>query len=127
MTGTAQRIQTPVSRLPEWFPSSVEDRRVRFLAWLTVVMNIVIVALVGALAGSGLGGVLAWLMASGRAKTRQSRWVAAARQQLAASTNANRTKILKLTAELDKERESLSERVTAAGISGAGRRRRRAN
>jgi hypothetical protein len=78
-------------------------------------MNILIVALVGAFAGAVVGGMLAWNLANHRAKLRQGRWVAAARQQLAAGNNASRAKITKLAAELEKERESVQDRILAAG------------
>jgi hypothetical protein len=78
-------------------------------------MNTQILALIGSLVGALSGGILAWLVCSQRAKVRQARWVAAARQQLAAGNNANRAKIVRLTADLEKERESVQERINAAG------------
>jgi multidrug resistance efflux pump len=92
----------------------LETSKLRFLK-AEIVMNIVIVALVGAFAGVVTGGMLAWGLASQRAKTRQARWVAAARQQLAASSTASRTRIQNLTTELDKERKAVDERLAGAG------------
>lgn len=64
-------------------------------------------------AGLLLGAVIAWRVVKVQAKQQHARLVAAAREQLAASTNNMRATNARLQAELERERVSAQQRVAA--------------
>ncbi|GAB4554863.1 MAG: hypothetical protein IV105_05230 [Rhizobacter sp.] len=70
-------------------------------------------ALLAALLGAVLGGTLTWRVVGVRAKARHARLVAAAREQLTASTQNLRAVNARLQAELEKERTAAQQRQMA--------------
>jgi len=70
-------------------------------------------ALLAALLGAVLGGVVAWRVVGVRAKARHARLVAAAREQVVASTQNLRAVNARLQAELEKERTASQQRQMA--------------
>jgi small-conductance mechanosensitive channel len=74
---------------------------------------LVATALVAGLLGLALGGAVAWRVLGARAKARHTRLVAAAREQVAASTQNMRAVNARLQAELEKERTASQQRQAA--------------
>ena len=70
-------------------------------------------ALLAGLLGAVLGAGVAWRVVGVRAKARHARLVAAAREQVAASTQNLRAVNARLQAELEKERTSSQQRQMA--------------
>ena len=70
-------------------------------------------ALLAVLLGAVLGTAVAWRMIGARAKMRHARLVAAAREQVAASTQNMRAVNARLQAELEKERIASQQRQMA--------------
>jgi hypothetical protein len=70
-------------------------------------------ALLAGLLGAVLGGGLAWRVLSARAAARHTRLVAAAREQVVASTQNMRAVNARLQAELEKERTASQQRQVA--------------
>jgi hypothetical protein len=70
-------------------------------------------ALVAGLAGAVVGAAVAWRVIGSRAAARHTRLVAAAREQVAASTQNLRAVNARLQAELEKEKMSSRERQAA--------------
>ncbi|HEY0821697.1 MAG TPA: hypothetical protein VGD46_23180 [Rhizobacter sp.] len=68
---------------------------------------------IAGLAGAGVGAVAAWRVIGVRAAARHTRLVAAAREQVAASTQNLRAVNARLQAELEKEKLSARERQAA--------------
>ncbi|MBC7955979.1 MAG: hypothetical protein H7Y33_08940 [Cytophagales bacterium] len=73
-------------------------------------LNSIATALIAALFGGVLGGALAWRVIGGRAMARHTRLVAAAREQVAASTQNLRAVNARLQADLEKERTASQQR-----------------
>jgi len=69
--------------------------------------------LAAGLIGALLGAAAAWVVLNGRAKARQASLVAAAREQVVASTQNLRAANARLQAELEKERTSSQQRQAA--------------
>lgn len=69
-------------------------------------MSIVATVLAAGFAGACLGGGVVWQLVRSRAATRYARVVAAAREQVAASTQNLRAANARLQAELEKEKAS---------------------
>jgi hypothetical protein len=78
-------------------------------------MDVMAIATAGiaGLAGAGVGAVAAWRVVGVRAAARHTRLVAAAREQVAASTQNLRAVNARLQAELEKEKLSARERQAA--------------
>ncbi|MGY4827456.1 hypothetical protein ACVNIS_02640 [Sphaerotilaceae bacterium SBD11-9] len=69
--------------------------------------------LAAGLVGALLGAAVAWVVVGNRAKARHVRLVAAAREQVAASTQNLRAVNARLQAELEKERTAAQQRQAA--------------
>jgi predicted RNase H-like nuclease (RuvC/YqgF family) len=69
---------------------------------------------IGGITGALLGATAAWTFVSRRAHARHTRWLAAARDQLAASTQSTRATNVRLQADLEKERASVQKKVLAS-------------
>lgn len=76
-------------------------------------MMAIATALVAALLGAALGGGFAWRVIGRRSTARHTRLVAAAREQLAASTQNLRATNARLQAELEKEKTASQQRQVA--------------
>lgn len=70
-------------------------------------------ALSAGLVGAAVGAAVAWRVIGGRAAARHTRLVAAAREQVAASTQNMRAVKARLQAELDKEKIAARQRQAA--------------
>lgn len=76
-------------------------------------MMAIATALVAGLLGAVLGAGFAWRVVGARAAARHARLVAAAREQVAASTQNLRATNARLQAELEKERTAAQQRQVA--------------